>query len=117
MKKIGLPGLLGLLGALALSGCGHNIVTYSDGIGFETTFRPDSGNFGFVLRYGKVLSATVRENTLVEMVGEGKGGAEGSASGSASASGSVTIKTGSQTTGYTVDAIRARKAVTPSADR
>lgn len=108
-----LPTLAAIL-LLVLTGCGHNIVTYGDGIGFETTFRPDSGNFGFVLRYGKVLSATVRENTLVEMVGEGKGGAEGSASGSASASGSVTIKTDSQTTGYTVDAIRAKaEAIKP----
>ena len=108
MKKIGLPGLLGLLGALALSGCGHNIVTYSDGIGFETTLNPESYAFGVSFRYGKILTACVRENVELEMVGEGKGGAEGSASGSASASGSVTIKTGRQVTGYTVDAIRAR---------
>lgn len=108
--------LVGWVLITLLAGCGHNIVTYGDGIGLETTFRPDNGNFGVVLRYGKVLTATVRENTLVEMVGEGKGGAEGSASGSASASGSVTIKTGRQVNGYTVDAIKARQAgVTPEA--
>ena len=94
---------------VCLAGCGHNIVTYGDGIGLETTFRPDSGNFGVVLRYGKVLTATVRENTTVEMQGEGSGGGEASnGTGKASASGTVTIKTGHQVNGYTVDAIRAK---------
>jgi hypothetical protein len=50
---------------IVLAGCGHNSIQYSDGVGFETTFRPDSGNFGFVFRYGKILSAVVRENTTI----------------------------------------------------
>jgi len=93
--------------ALCLAGCGHNIVTYGDGIGLETTFRPDNGNFGVVLRYGKVLTATVRENTTVEMQGEGQGGGEAEGKAAASSSASLKIKTGRQTNGYTVDAIRA----------
>ena len=99
--------LFALLAMLLLAGCGHNIITYGDGIGPETTFRPDNGNFGVVLRYGKVLTATVRENTTVEMSGEGQGGeAEGKAAASSSAS--LKIATGRQTNGYTVDAIRAK---------
>jgi len=93
---------------LCLAGCGHNIVTYGDGIGLETTFRPDNGNFGVVLRYGKVLTATVRENTTVEMSGEGKGGGEAEGKAAASSSASLKIATGRQTNGYTVDAIRAK---------
>ena len=93
---------------LVLTGCGHNIVTYSDGIGLETTFRPDNGNFGIVIRYGKILSVCIRENTTVEMTGEGNGSGDGSGTGSASASGSVKVQTGTQINGYTVDAIRAR---------
>ena len=93
---------------LCLAGCGHNIVTYGDGIGLETTFRPDNGNFGVVLRYGKVLTATVRENTTVEMQGEGSGGGEAEGKAAASSSASLKITTGKQVNGYTVDAIRAR---------
>lgn len=91
---------------ILLTGCGHNVVNYSDGIGFETTFRPDSGNFGFVFRYGKILSACVRENSEVEMTGDGKASGSESA-GSAAASGSLKIKIGKQITGYYVDALKA----------
>ena len=97
-----------LLAMLLLAGCGHNIVTYGDGIGLETTFRPDNGNFGVVLRYGKVLTATVRENVTVEMSGEGSGGGEAEGKAAASSSASLKIATGKQTNGYTVDAIRAK---------
>lgn len=93
--------------AVFLAGCGHNAVNYSDGVGFETTFRPDSGNFGFVFRYGKILSVAARENTEVEMTGEGQGTATGQTSGSASSSGSVKVKIGRQITGYYVDALKA----------
>lgn len=94
---------------LCLPGCSHNAVTYSDGIGFETTLRPDNGNFGITFRYGKILSAVLRENSEVEMTGDGKGsGGSGETSpGSASSSGSVKIKIGRQLTGYYVDAMEA----------
>lgn len=55
-----------------LVGCGHNSIQYSDGLGFETTFRPDSGNFGFVFRYGKILSAVVRQNTTIQVSGDAR---------------------------------------------
>ncbi len=100
--------LAALTAMLCLAGCGHNIVTYGDGIGLETTFRPDNGNFGVVLRYGKVLTATVRENTTVEMQGEGSGGSEAEGKAAASSSANLKITTGRQTNGYTVDAIRAK---------
>ena len=96
-----------LLVLLMCVGCSHNAVNYSDGIGFETTIRPDSGNFGFVFRYGKIFSVAARENTEVEMTGDGQGTATGQASGSASSSGSVKMKIGSQITGYYVDALKA----------
>lgn len=90
-----------------IAGCSHNSVQYSDGLGFETTFRPDSGNFGFVFRYGKILSAVLRENSEVEMTGDGQGGSTGENAASASSSGSVKVKIGKQITGYYVDAINA----------
>ena len=94
---------------VVLTGCSHNAVQYSDGIGFETVLRPDTGNFGVTLRYGKILSAVVRENAEVEMVGEGSGGGGNDSTGTttASSSGSVKLKVGKQITGYYVDAIEA----------
>lgn len=108
MKK-----MLFLLGAFILVmgalGCSHNVVSYSDGIGFETTMRPDTGNFGITFRYGKILSVTARENTEVEMTGEGAAGSggENATSTNASSAGSVKVKIGKQITGYYVDAIKA----------
>ena len=94
---------------LVLTGCGHNAVTYSDGIMLETTINPETFAFGVSLRYGKILTACVRENVEITMQGEGNGSGETTGgTGKASASGTVTIKTGRQTTGYTVDAIRAK---------
>lgn len=106
MNKI-LFVLLGAIVLICAAGCGHNVVSYSDGIGFETTMRPDTGNFGITFRYGKILSVTARENTEVEMTGEGNGTATGETAGSASSSGNVKVKIGKQITGYYVDALNA----------
>lgn len=93
---------------VACSGCGHNAIQYSDGIGFETVIRPDTGNFGITFRYGKILSVAARENTEVEMQGNGDGGGNtGNAAVNANNSGAVKIKIGKQITGYYVDALTA----------
>lgn len=91
------------------SGCGHNAVQYSDGIGFETVIRPDMGQFGITFRYGKILSAAVRENSEVEMTGEGSGSGNfgNDKTAGANNSGSVKVKIGKQITGYYVDALEA----------
>lgn len=98
-----------VLMALLLTGCAHNAVQYSDAIGFETVLRPDTGNFGVTFRYGKVLSVAARENTEVEMTGEGQGGGNyaDTKAGTASSSGNIKIKIGRQVTGYYVDALKA----------
>ena len=103
MKKT----IAALILSLIMTGCGHNIFNYSDGIGLETTFRPDSGNFGITFRYGKILSVVARENTEVEMTGEGQGaGNADGGNGTAASSGSVKIKIGKQINGYTVEALK-----------
>lgn len=95
---------------LVMTGCGHNAVTYGDGIMLETTINPETFAFGVSLRYGKILTACVRENVTIQMQGEGSGSGEASnGTGKASASGTVTIKTGPQITGYFVDAVEAGK--------
>ena len=92
-----------------LAGCGHNTVSYGDGIMFETTINPETYAFGVSLRYGKILTACVRENTEVEMQGAGSGNASpgGEQSAGASSTGKVKFKIGRQITGYYVDAIKA----------
>jgi hypothetical protein len=90
--------------AVLTAGCSHNVVNYSDGIGIDATFRPDAGNFGITFRYGKILTATVRENTEVEMTGNADAAAKDTVS--TATAGGVKIKVGKQITGYYVDALK-----------
>ncbi len=96
--------IIAFIFAIFLAGCSHNIVTYGDGIALETTLRPDSGNFGVIFRYGKILSIAARENFEATMSGDGKTDTDNA---NASASGAVTVKVGPQITGYYVKAIEA----------
>ena len=97
------------LATLFLAGCGHNTISYGDGIMFETTINPETYAFGVSLRYGKILTACVRENTELEMQGAGSGNASpgGEQSAGASSTGKVKLKVGKQITGYYVDAVKA----------
>ena len=90
------------------AGCGHNTVSYGDGIMLETTFNPEAYAFGISFRYGKILTVCVRENAEVEMQGAGSGsaGADAKTAG-AQSTGSVKVKIGPQVTGYYVDALKA----------
>ena len=97
--------ILVIICMLYLVGCSHNSINYSDGIGFETTFRPDSGNFGFTFRYGKILSAVIRENSEIEMNGSNK--FDSNRNTNVNTDGNVKINIGKQITGYYVDALKA----------
>lgn len=90
---------------ILLTGCSHNVINYSDGLGFETTMRPDTGNFGLTFRYGKILSVTARENTEVKMTGNGKANGSLTSSSEAAAHGEVHVKIGKQWNGYLKDSI------------
>lgn len=98
-----------LAACLLVSGCGHNTVSYGDGIMLETTFNPEAYAFGITFRYGKILTACVRENTELEMRGTGSGPAgraKGGDPAGVNGSGSVKLKIGRQITGYCVEALR-----------
>lgn len=101
MKKI----VLAISIITIMTGCSHNAVTYSDGIGLDTTFNPETYTFGFCFRYGKIFSGVLRENSEVEM--SGNGSATGNNSTNATSTSNLKIKIGKQITGYYVDAIRA----------
>lgn len=107
MVKVIMLFVLALILAV-LTGCSHNVSTYSDGLGFETTFRPDSGNFGIVLRYGKIWSFVMRENAEAEMTGSNEFDAEGNPV-TGKTAGNVKIKVGAQTTGYDKDIVELLK--------
>ncbi len=94
--------------AAVLTGCSHNTVSYGDGIMLETTLNPEAYAFGISFRYGKILTACLRENAELEMQGAGSGnaGTDGKTAG-AQSSGSVKVKVGPQITGYYVDALKA----------
>lgn len=96
----------------ALAGCGHNHLIYGDGFSVKTTIDPELWSAGVCVQYGKILSATVRENVALEMTGDGSGsvGSDGKSDTSAAATGSVKLTVGSQVTGYTVDLERAKPA-------
>lgn len=101
--------LFGLLALALVTGCGHNMVSYGDGIMLETTINPETYAFGISLRYGKILTACVRENTEIEMSGGNNttGGGSDKGSTAAKTDASVKLKVGKQITGYYVDAIKA----------
>lgn len=113
--------LFGILTLTFAAGCGHNAIQYGDGVGFDFGINPENWTCSFTLRYGKILSACVRENTEFEIVGgndtTGNGGdksatdktATGKSVGGAviKTESSVKAKIGRQITGYYVDAIKA----------
>jgi hypothetical protein len=63
MKKLIATGLLLFL----IAGCGHNVVTYSDGIGVDVSVNPETYTLGLNLRYGKILTAVVKEKTKLDI--------------------------------------------------
>ena len=55
---------------LLLTGCGHNAIQYGDGIGFDVGINPNNYMLSLNLRYGKILSAVVRDNVKLELSGK-----------------------------------------------
>ena len=86
-----------LLSVLLLSGCGHNMVTYGNGIMLQTTVNPETYTVGLSIRYGKILTVALRENTKVSV------DTETTESGVTE---SIYIETGDQLNGYYVDALK-----------
>lgn len=95
-------------GLMLCTGCSHNCITYSDGIGLRTSINPQTYTIGIDFLYGKILNVVARENTEIEL--NGKGGVDSATSTStpsASADSALKIKIGKQISGYYVDALAA----------
>jgi hypothetical protein len=108
MKELFYAALFGAM-LVVCAGCGHNAINYGDGVGFDFGVNPESCSLSFNLRYGKILSAVVRDNAEIELTGTvDANGENGSASkGGVSSDGNVKIKIGRQINGAYVDAIEA----------
>ncbi len=124
MRKLFMIGATAIVVGM-LAGCGHNVIHYGDGIGFDASLSPEDYTLGLNLRYGKILSAVTRDN--VEITMNGKADASGTtetngASGTDTSSsttgtgtgsttvgtdGSLTVKIGRQINGAAVDLVKA----------
>ena len=116
--------LIAMGAILLLTGCGHNVINYGDGVGFDAGINPENGTFSFNLRYGKIFSAVTRDNVEIEMNGAvaADGGVtpsvaaatEGQTPGTAgkgnvgiNTEGALRVKIGRQINGYAVDLVEA----------
>ena len=113
--------LVAAVAVLALAGCGHNLVTYSDGVGLETTLNPETYSFGVSFRYGKILTACVKEKSEVKLESgftQTAGATAADAKGATTATGleaKLSVKTGNQVTGYAVELAKVNAARAASA--
>lgn len=112
---MGMRNLVFIMAAICfvvlLAGCGHNCVTYGDGIGFDAGINPENWTASFNLRYGKIMSAVTRDNVEIEVSGKadanGSTGSEKSGLSNVVTDGTLKVKIGRQINGAAVDAIKA----------
>ncbi|MFA7178190.1 MAG: hypothetical protein WC114_13150 [Smithellaceae bacterium] len=110
MKNLFLVGAAVCM-AVFLTACGHNAITYGDGIGFDAGINPENYTASFNLRYGKILSAVTRDNVEIEMTGkadaDGAAGTEKSGSTAVTTDGTLKVKIGRQINGAAADLVKA----------
>ena len=97
--------------AFGLAGCGHNAVTYGDGVQAELGFIPDQYKVALTFRYGKIFSAAVKEKAKVTLTTDADNNGTADKAGAATkVATTLTIETGDQITGYTVDKAKVEAA-------
>ena len=101
--------VVAVIATVLLTGCGHNAITYGDGVGFDFGVNPENFTMSMNLRYGKILSAVTRDNVEIEL--NGKANADGSAGTKnktgVSTDGALKVKIGRQINGAAVDLVEA----------
>ena len=97
--------------SILMCSCGHNAITYGDGIGFDAGINPENWTASFTLRYGKILSAVIRDNVEIELSGNANAdnstGAEKTASVKVGTDGKLKVRIGRQINGAAVDLVKA----------
>jgi hypothetical protein len=102
---------------LCLTGCGHNVVVHSKGLGIETTLNPETFTFGVCVRYGDITTIAIKEKSSVSLESglkqEASSGMDKSVGTTTGLDTKLSIMTGDQITGYTVELekIKALKTV------
>ena len=96
-----------VIAAILLSGCGHNAITYGDGVGFDAGINPENFTMSFNLRYGKILSAVVRDNAEIELTGKADASGESGGKAGVATDGNLKVKIGRQINGAAVDLVEA----------
>ena len=101
--------VVAVIATVLLAGCGHNAITYGDGVGFDAGINSENFTMSFNLRYGKILSAVVRDNAEIELTGKADANGEGGTTGKAGVAtdGNLKIKIGRQINGAAVDLVEA----------
>ena len=101
--------VVAVIATVLFAGCGHNAITYGDGVGFDAGINPENFTMSFNLRYGKILSAVVRDNAEIELTGKADATGEGGTTGKAGVAtdGNLKIKIGRQINGAAVDLVEA----------
>lgn len=97
---------LAALSVAMLTGCGHNAITYSDGIGVNAGFDPEHLTASFTLRYGKILNVASRDMFELDMTGDAIADGEAAQS-SAQTSSGLKIRIKRQINGAARDLIEA----------
>lgn len=111
MKTSRILGLLIVLiiVSVMLAGCGHNVVVHSKGLGVETTLNPETFAFGVCIRYGDITTIAIKEKAEVTLESglkqESKldSATEKEAASTTGLDTKLSVKTGDQTTGYSVE--------------
>ena len=101
--------VVAVIATVLLAGCGHNAITYGDGVGFDFGVNPENFTMSMNLRYGKILSAVVRDNAEIELTGKTDANGEGGTAGKSGVTtdGNLKIKIGRQINGAAVDFVEA----------
>jgi len=107
-RVIGLV-IIALAAVAMLVGCGHNAVVHSKGLGIETTLNPETFAFGVCLRYGDITTIAIKEKAEVTLESGLKQESkldsvtEKAAATTTGLDTKLSVKTGDQVTGYTVE--------------
>lgn len=98
---------LAVFGVLAvmLTGCGHNVATFSKGIRAVAGINPDTYMLSLGFDYGENVTIAVKEKAEAEYQGETSGDAASAetSTGGVKTGSKLKLKTGDQTNGYVVD--------------
>jgi len=92
---------------MCLTGCGHNVIVHSKGLGIETTLNPETFAFGVCLRYGDITTIAIKEKSSVSLESglkqEASSGIDKSVGTTTGLDTKLSVLTGDQITGYTVE--------------